>query len=40
MIAEDYIQDLLIDTDIVEVIGSYVPLKKKWRLPQRALPLS
>lgn len=38
-IPDAFIDDLLARTDIVEVVGSRVPLKRQWQGVRRALPV-
>ncbi|MFR9066826.1 MAG: CHC2 zinc finger domain-containing protein [Faecalibacterium prausnitzii] len=40
MIPHEYIEELTRRTDIVELVGSYVQLKRKGRLLRRSVPLS
>lgn len=40
MIPQDFIDDLIARTDIVDLIDQYVPLKKKWCELYGVLPIS
>ena len=39
-IPEDFIQKVLEDSDIVSLVDSYVPLKRKGKVPSELFPVS